>query len=71
MPDSDNPYPGPTVTQWCETRILQINNLIEDLTEERELLKRRAERYRGSKMSEAERRATAAEPFQAVPLPLS
>ncbi len=69
------PTPGPTVTEWCELwcefRIRKLTAQIKDLESERRLLRARAEKYRGLKLTEAERRATAAEPFQANPLPPS
>jgi hypothetical protein len=57
-------YNGPTVTEYAEMRIRQINDLIADLEDERRMLRSRADRYYGLKMLESERVATAAEPFQ-------
>jgi len=60
---------APTVTEFAEGRIRQIGHEIAELEAERQMLKHRLKRYAGSTMHEAERAATAAEPFQATQLP--
>lgn len=62
-------YRGPTVVEAAEARIRQINRMIEDLQDERKMLQGRIRRYEGSKVLEAERAATAAEPYQRTQLP--
>jgi len=63
------PYLGPTVYEAAESRIRQIDRLIEELQSEKRFAQRRMQQYAGSAMLEAERIATKAEPFQKVPLP--
>ena len=58
-----------TVVEWAEARIKKINQLIEDLQDERKMLNARVSRYWNSTMTEAERLATASEPFQTTQLP--
>lgn len=62
-------YFGPTVREAAESRLAQIAMEIEELEMERRIVKKRLWEYRDSTMLEAERKATAAEPFQATPLP--
>lgn len=50
-------------------RVRAINEEMERLQEEKRFALARAKRYEGSTISEAERVATATEPFQAVQLP--
>lgn len=54
---------GPTVAEACESRIRTITRKIQELEDEKRLLKKRADQYAGSSMLESERVATDAERF--------
>lgn len=70
MSNSPSPNPrGPTVRDAAVARLKQLDALLEDVLAERKAVRRRIVEYAGSTMLEAERVATKAEPFQAVPLP--
>lgn len=62
---------GPTVVSFAESRLDWIEREIRVLQEERQMLLLRIKKYKNSTMGEAERRATAAEPFQKTQLPES
>ena len=64
-----SPYYGLRVTEYCQIRLDEIAQEIRLLSMERGKLQRRMVEYCGSTMLEAERRATAAEPYQSVQLP--
>ena len=62
-------YPGPTVAEYAESRLRQIEKEIRELVNERATLKLRLAKYAGSMMLESERRATQSEVFQTKQLP--
>jgi len=62
------PYLGPTVVEAAELEIRRLDAQIAELAQRRTWARARAKRYAGSAMLEAERVATAAEPFQAKQL---
>lgn len=65
-----SPYYGVTVEEYSILRCDEITQQIKELEMERKVLRRRQVQYAGSKMLEAERRATAAEVWQSTPLPV-
>lgn len=67
--DNNGSPVGPGVVEMAEMRLRAIKLLRAELDAEERLLKARIRRYRDSSMIEAERVATAAEPFQATQLP--
>lgn len=60
-----------TAYESARSRLAEINRLIQELTEEKQFVLSRMIRYRTSSLSEAERLATASEPYQQTQLPES
>lgn len=64
-----NDASGPTVAEYHQGKAQQINRQIEELQQQKRRSLLLIQQYGGSKTTEAERIATAAEPLQTTQLP--
>lgn len=69
MKETQPVYSGPTVAEYARARIRELDRQIAELQAERKNALIRMQRYAHSTVTEAERVATGAEPYQTGSLP--